>query len=135
MLSCAKRGFTLIELMIVISIIGVLAAILTPNFIRSRAQGQVTACKANLKNIGTALEMYAHDGGGRFPTVITDLTPNYLKMIPTCPSVGYGTYRGGFASASNPDAYTFVCSGDNHAGVGLSTHYPQYNSAQGLIER
>ena len=55
----SRKGFTLIELMIVIAIIAILAAILVPNFIRARAQGQVTSCKSNLKNIGTACEMYA----------------------------------------------------------------------------
>lgn len=56
-----SSGFTLIELMIVIAI---LAAILVPNFIRARAQGQFTACKSNLKNVGVALEMYSSDHAG-----------------------------------------------------------------------
>ena len=128
-----RKGFTLIELMIVIAIIAILAAILVPNFIRARAQGQLTACKSNLKNIGTALEMYSTDNGGRFPTTATGLTPNYLKTIPTCPSIGSNTYNGGFSAASNPDAYTVVCSGTNHSGVGQGAAYPQYTSTQGLI--
>lgn len=130
-----RKGFTLIELMIVIAIIAILAAILVPNFIRARAQGQVTACKSNLKNIGTALEMYSTDNAGRFPTGLTKLTPNYLKVIPTCPSIGSDTYTTGFSSTSNPDAYTVVCSGTQHTGVGLAANYPQYTSTQGLIER
>lgn len=131
------KGFTLIELMIVIAIIAILAAILVPNFIRARAQGQATACKSNLKNIGTALEMYSTDSSGRFPTTLVSLTPNYLKSIPSCPSVGTITYTGsGYTSASIPDAYTVVCNGStNHTGAGYTANYPQYTSTQGLIER
>lgn len=130
-----KGGFTLIELMIVIAIIAILAAILVPNFIRARAQGQLTACKSNLKNIGTAMEMYSTDFSGRYATSAGLLTPNYLKTIPTCPSAGSDTYTGGFTSASNPDLYTVACTGANHTGAGVTGDYPQYTSVQGLIER
>lgn len=129
------KGFTLIELMIVIAIIAILAAILVPNFIRARAQGQVTACKSNLKNIGTGCEMYSTDNGSRYETALSQLTPQYLKVVPNCPSVGTDTYSTGFTSASNPDSYTVVCSGNNHSGVGDNTNYPQYTSTQGLIEK
>jgi prepilin-type N-terminal cleavage/methylation domain-containing protein len=129
-----RAGFTLIELMIVIAIIAILAAILVPNFIRARAQGQLTACKSNLKNIGTACEMYSTDSAGRYPATgagFFNLTPNYLKTIPTCASAGTNTYS--YFSASNPDAYTFFCSGMNHSAAGEPVNYPQYNSTQGLV--
>jgi type II secretory pathway pseudopilin PulG len=119
--------------MIVIAIIAILAAILVPNFIRARAQGQVTACKSNLKNIGTAMEMYSTDNSGRYASTITKLTPNYLKTVPTCASAGSNTYAGGFTSTSNPDSYTVVCNGTYHSGVNLAGDYPQYTSVQGLI--
>lgn len=121
--------------MIVIAIIAILAAILVPNFIRARAQGQVTSCKSNLKNIGTALEMYSTDAGGRFPTGLVRLTPNYLKTVPTCASAGTATYTSGYTNASNPDAYTVFCAGTNHKAVDLAANYPQYTSVRGLIER
>ena len=128
-------GFTLIELMIVIAIIAILAAILVPNFIRARAQGQFTACKSSLKNIGTAMEMYSTDASGRYPKTLGGLTPNYLKTIPTCPSAGANTYTGSFTVTSNPDAYTVVCVGSNHTAVDAQGNYPQYDSVQGLIEK
>lgn len=130
-----KFGFTLIELMIVIAIIGILAAILVPNFVRARAQGQATACKSNLKNLGTALEMYSTDAGGRFPTALLRVTPNYMKTIPTCASAGTRTYTSGYTRNTNPDAYTVFCAGTNHKSVDVAANYPQYSSVRGLIEK
>ena len=135
-----RSGFTLIELMIVIAIIAILAAILVPNFVRARAQGHLTACKSNLKNIGTALEMYSTDHAGRYPLTATGLqqaltTGNnggYLKTIPTCPAAGSITYT--YTSTSTPEIYTVYCNGSNHTVLDVSANYPQFNSLQGLIE-
>jgi|EP01012_Entosiphon_sulcatum_P053536 prepilin-type N-terminal cleavage/methylation domain-containing protein len=143
-----RAGFTLIELMIVIAIIAILAAILVPNFLKARAQGQLTACKSNLKNIATALEMYASDFGGRYPNNATadQLTSgNYLKLIPTCPAAGKNTYStsnggvGVYTSITTPDSFTMVCVGTNHAkaytGYSVSsTNFPQYFAEVGLVD-
>ena len=146
MLSQKRRrgGFTLIELMIVIAIIAILAAILVPNFIRARAQGQLTACKSNLKNIGTAMEMYSTDWSGKYPTGgMNLLTPNYLKTIPECPAAGSVTYSADFGASGGPtyntagfqDYYWITCATTNHTAVSVSADYPQYDGIQGLIER
>ena len=128
-----KKGFTLIELMIVIAIIAILASILVPNFMRARASGQLTACKANLKNQGTALEMYSIDSHGRYPTTLGGLSSDYLRKLPTCPATDL---EYGYEGQSVPDVYTVFCSGSNaHSAVGLTTGYPQYNSVQGLMSK
>jgi prepilin-type N-terminal cleavage/methylation domain-containing protein/prepilin-type processing-associated H-X9-DG protein len=55
------RGFTLIELLVVIAIIAILAAILFPVFARAREAARATACKSNLRQIGSAMMMYGQD--------------------------------------------------------------------------
>ncbi|MCE7870130.1 prepilin-type N-terminal cleavage/methylation domain-containing protein [bacterium CPR1] len=132
-----NHGFTLIELMIVIAIIAILAAILVPNFIKARAQGQLTSCKSNLKNIATALEMYSTDNVGMYPGGLGTLTPNYLKIIPNCPSAQADQYTGAYFQATLPDAFSVSCGGGpNHSAANVTVaNYPQYSSYQGLIER
>lgn len=60
-LKSSRRGFTLIELLVVIAIIAILAAILFPVFAQAREKARQTACLSNMKQIGTALMMYAQD--------------------------------------------------------------------------
>ncbi|MGE0492296.1 MAG: DUF3352 domain-containing protein [Vulcanimicrobiota bacterium] len=118
------------ELMKLAGVAGIGAAILVPNFIKARGQGQSTACKSNLKNIGTACEMYSTDYSGRYPQDLNTLTPNYLRMIPTCPSAGEDTYSQSYQMATDPDMYTFFCSGHHHQE--LPPNRPLYNGMTGL---
>jgi len=109
--------------------------ILVPNFIKARGQGQLTACKSNEKNIATALEMYASDNAGRYPTDLKPLmSGNYLKLIPTCPAAGRDTYSESYQVQAAPDTFSFYCSGKNHGEL-VPAGYPQYNAEMGLIDR
>lgn len=71
----SRRGFTLIELLVVIAIIAILAAILFPVFARAREAARATSCRSNLKQIGTAMQMYSQD----YDEV---LTPAYIYYDP-----------------------------------------------------
>jgi type II secretion system protein G len=64
--SMAKQAFTLIELLIVVAIIGILAAIAVPNFMNARVKSKVAAAKANIQACYSALETYQLDHNG-FP--------------------------------------------------------------------
>ena len=91
-----KRGFTLVEIMIVVAIIGLLAAIAIPSFMRARASAQANACINNLRLIEAAKDQFAIEEGKDNGTAVTweDIGPTaaapggYLKNWPVCPSSG-----------------------------------------------
>lgn len=66
-----ERGFTLIELMVVVAIIAILASILIPNFVNARAQAQTSACESNLRSIATAMELVFADNQSYLPNATT----------------------------------------------------------------
>jgi prepilin-type N-terminal cleavage/methylation domain-containing protein len=89
-----QRGFTLLEIMVVVFILGVLVTIAVPSWMNARARAQARTCSANLRQIHQAKEMYAlanrlQNGA---PVQMSDLVPQYLQAEPFCPAGGGAAY-------------------------------------------
>jgi prepilin-type N-terminal cleavage/methylation domain-containing protein len=85
-----KAGFTLVEIMIVVAIIGLLAAIAIPNFVKARTTAQSNACINNLRQIDGAKEQWALETrAAPGATVEEGDVEDYIKNgMPTCPARG-----------------------------------------------
>lgn len=87
----ASSGFTLLEIMITVGIIGFLTLIATPYYLKAREQSHKNACMNNMRKIQEAKILFAMNAGGKESVSWNDILP-YLRHLPTCPSGG--TYQG-----------------------------------------
>jgi prepilin-type N-terminal cleavage/methylation domain-containing protein len=91
-----KSAFTLVEVMIVVSTIGLLAAIAVPNYVKARQLSQEKSCIANLRQIDSAVTTWAlerHQAtGAAIDTSELFGVDNYIRVKPVCPAKANGDY-------------------------------------------
>jgi prepilin-type N-terminal cleavage/methylation domain-containing protein len=111
-----KAGFTLVEIMIVVAIIGLLAAIAIPSFVKARNTARANACVNNLRQIDGAKEQLAlaeNLGTGETidDTAYETNMLSYLKETPECPAGGDYTY----GDIGADPTCSYVDTDENHA--------------------
>ena len=118
-----KSGFTLVEIMIVVAIIGVLAAIAIPNFLKRRKQVNAKACVSNLRIIDHAVQQWALEakkaGTDTVPDPLTDSTselPKYLRSAWSMCPTNDKPYSGGFQITSGPSCPNYNGTSDEFSG-------------------
>ena len=98
-----KKGFTLVEIMIVVAIIGLLAAIAIPSFMKARTTAQKNSCINNLRQIESAKDQYAVEQGktngwtfatGAAFSNLVGLQTGYIKTNPACPASSSTSAKG-----------------------------------------
>jgi len=104
-----KQGFTLVEILIVVAIIGLLSGVVVPHFLSARDTAQENVCISHLRHIDDAKAMWAVTEGGLASDTPTwaELVPDYLRETPVCPAGG--TYTIGTVDANSS------CSISTHA--------------------
>lgn len=102
-----RKGFTLVEIMIVVAIIGLLAAIAIPNFLAARTTAQANACQSNMRTLQGALEMALINGdittgNSLLAAALTTAVTPYMRKAAVCPTAGaYTTTAAGLITCSN----------------------------------
>ena len=109
-----KSGFTLVEIMIVVAIIGLLAAIAIPNFIKARTTSQKNACINNLRQIDGSVQQWALENNQISTAKVTypDISA-YLKNSVICPAGGT-TFATSYVLATVADKPTCLIDKVNH---------------------
>lgn len=129
---CANRGFTLMEMLVVIAIITILASLLVPTLMNARRSARITSCKNNLKQIHLGLTIWdnEHDHDQEnFPERLT----GGPSGNPANPNKNSGLFYGGY----NKDLRLYLCPLDTTKGkqgpspVGCTQH-PEVNEGPGL---
>jgi prepilin-type N-terminal cleavage/methylation domain-containing protein len=120
-----RCGFTLVEVLIVVAVLGLLMAILFPVFGRVRESGRRSVCISNLRQIGLACQMYELDFNRRLPPRLSAIHPQYLgdARLFLCPD---DARKGQFPGNTRMEANLFLPTGVSYE------YIPNWTKAQEL---
>ena len=104
-----RKGFTLVEIMIVVAIIALLAAIAIPNLLTAKKTANTAAAKANIRALSTAAEVYATGHNGAYPADVAAISPYITPATVLCASTAAAPVQG----------YWYDCSGLAATGYSL----------------
>lgn len=93
-----------------------------PLWQRGRSSGGATACRNNLRVLAFGLTQYAQTHQGRYPKNLSQLQPDYLRQIPSCPQTGLDTY--GYQVPLDGSHFRVFCRGEHHRDDGLQVDQP-----------
>lgn len=146
--SGARHGFSLVELVIVVVIIGVIAAIAVPRLSRGAEGADEAALKASLKNLRTAIDLYAAEHGGEYPAQDEQVSTLVDQLLGTTNAQGvggstpgehiYGPYLRGMPPVSVPpykgaQGVKFLSDGSTATAGGDEDKGWIYNAGQGHV--
>ena len=127
-----SRGYTLVELMSVLIILSTLVAVLVPKVSLARFRAIHSGCVQNVHNLGTALQTYANDNGGQYPSVLDALLVGQnpvMMSLPTCQSDGKG-YEGSYVVSGDLQRFTLYCAGIHYTQLDeVMPGFPQFYSS------
>src|SRR5690606_11713510 len=100
-----RKAFTLVEILIVVIILGILAAIVVPQFTSASEEAQLSNAQSQLQTIRNMIELYRVRNNGEYPDFITHgwddlIGPDYLRSAPVNPRTGESTIAAGAATAA-----------------------------------
>jgi len=123
-----KRGFTLVEIILVIVLIGIMAAIIVPKFAGQTDKAKIAATKANIETLRSAIRIYQGNNDGALPSALSDLVTTYIKAIPEEAITPSSNVRnsndgnGGWVYVSSSGEVSVNLSGDDSDGDAYSSY-------------